>query len=311
MSLSGKRLQWTARGYVLPVHARVLIMGVLNVTPDSFSDGGRYRGVDAAVARAEAMEAEGADLLDIGGESSRPGASPVSLDEELSRVLPVVAALAGRIRIPISVDTTKAEVARQALDAGAAVINDISALRGDPEMADVVARSRAGLILMHMQGTPATMQDQPASVAAVEEVVDFLQARVEAAMAAGIDPEQIAVDPGLGFGKTGEQSLALMGGLSALLALGRPVVFGPSRKSFVGAVLERPVHEREWGTAAVVAAGVLEGAHVVRAHAVAQMKDVARMAQAIRDHMSVNRHRVNDKREALEGVNRSMDFLRD
>ena len=267
-------------------------MGVLNVTPDSFSDGGRYPGVDAAVARAEAIEADGADLLDIGGESSRPEARPVSLEEELARVLPVVSALAGRVRIPISVDTTKAEVARQALDAGAAVINDISALRGDPGMADVVARSRAGLILMHMQGTPATMQDYPAHAAIVEEIGDFLQARVDAAVAAGIDRERIAVDPGIGFGKTGKQSLALMGGLTVLLALGRPIVIGPSRKSFVGAVLERPVHEREWGTAAAVAAGVLQGAHVVRVHSVAQMRDVARMAQAIRDHMPVNRRSI-------------------
>ena len=287
MKLPAKRMRWTARGYVLPIHERVLIMGVLNVTPDSFSDGGRYPGVDAAVARAEAIEADGADLLDIGGESSRPGARPVSLEEELARVLPVVSALAGRVRIPISVDTTKAEVARRALDAGAAVINDISALRGDPGMADVVARSRAGLILMHMQGTPATMQDHPANAAAVEEIVDFLQARVDAAVAAGIDRERIAVDPGIGFGKTGEQSLALMGGLAVFLALGRPIVIGPSRKSFVGAVLERPVHEREWGTAAAVAAGVLQGAHVVRVHSVAQMRDVARVAQAIREAKAV------------------------
>jgi dihydropteroate synthase len=226
--------------------------------------------------------------LDIGGESSRPGALPVSLEEELARVLPVVAALAGRIRIPISVDTTKAEVARQVLDAGAAVINDISALRGDPEMADVVTRSRAGLILMHMQGTPTTMQDHPAYAALVEEIGDFLHARVEAAVAAGIDRDRIAVDPGLGFGKTGEQSLALMGGLSVFRALGRPIVIGPSRKSFVGAVLERPVHEREWGTAAAVAVGVLQGAHVVRVHSVAQMKDVAHMAQAIREAKAVS-----------------------
>jgi dihydropteroate synthase len=195
----------------------------------------------------------------------------------------VVSALAGRIRIPISVDTTKAEVARQVLDAGAAVINDISALCGDPEMATVVAHAQAGLILMHMRGTPSTMQDHPVYAAVVEEVVDFLHARVEAAVAAGIDRERIAVDPGLGFGKTGEQSLALLGGLAAFRALGRPIVVGPSRKSFVGAVLERPVHEREWGTAAAVAAGVLQGAHVVRVHSVAQMKDVARMAQAIRE----------------------------
>jgi len=254
MDLQSKLMTWTARAYTFPIRERVLIMGVLNVTPDSFSDGGRYQGVEAAVARAEAIEAEGADLLDIGGESSRPGARPVSLEEELSRVLPVVSALAGRIRIPISVDTTKAEVAARALDAGVAIINDISALRGDPGMADVVARSRAGLILMHMQETPATMQDHPAYVAVVEEVVDFLHARVEAAVAAGIDRERIAVDPGLGFGKTGEQSLALMGGLSAFRALGRPIIIGPSRKSFVGAVLERPVHGREWGTAAAVTA---------------------------------------------------------
>ncbi|TAL10699.1 MAG: dihydropteroate synthase [Nitrospirae bacterium] len=286
-------MTWTAREYILPVQERVLIMGVLNVTPDSFSDGGRYQGVDAAVARAEAIEAEGADLLDLGGESSRPGARPVSLAEELARVLPVVTALAGRIRIPISVDTTKAEVARQALDAGAAVINDISALRDDPGMADVVARGRAGLILMHMQGSPATMQEHPAYEAVAEEVGDFLQARVEAAIAAGIDRERIAVDPGIGFGKTGEQSLALLGGLSVFHALGRPIVIGPSRKSFVGAVLERPVHEREWGTAAAVAAGVLEGAHVVRVHSVAQMKDVARMAQAIREAQAVSHGRTS------------------
>ncbi len=288
MTLQMKPMQWTAREHVLPIHERVLIMGVLNVTPDSFSDGGRYPGVDAAVARAEAMEADGADLLDIGGESSRPGAWPVSLEEELARVIPVVSALAGRIRIPISVDTTKADVARRALDAGASVINDISALRGDPGMADVVARSRAGLILMHRQGTPATMQDQPAYGAVVEEVGAFLQTRLDAAVAAGIERERIAVDPGIGFGKTGEHSLALMGGLAALLTLGCPIVIGPSRKSFVGAVLQRPVYEREWGTAAAVAAGVLQGAHVVRVHAVAQMRDVARVAQAIRDHMPVD-----------------------
>ncbi len=287
MNFQAKRMQWTARGHGFPIQERVLIMGVLNVTPDSFSDGGHYQCVDVAVARAEAIEAEGADLLDIGGESSRPGARPVSLDEELARVLPVVSALAGRIRIPISVDTTKAEVAQRALDAGAAVINDVSALRDDPGMADVVARSRAGLILMHMQGTPATMQDHPAYDAVVEEVRDFLRARIDAAVAAGIARERIAVDPGLGFGKTGEQSLALLNGLAVFQALGRPIVIGPSRKSFVGAVLERPVHEREWGTAATVAAGVLQGAHVVRVHAVAQMKDVARMAQAIRDAKAV------------------------
>jgi dihydropteroate synthase len=264
---------------------RVLIMGVLNVTPDSFSDGGRYLGVEAAVARAEEIEAEGADLLDLGGESSRPGSQPVPLDVELARVLPVLAVLAGRIRIPISVDTTKAEVARRVLDAGAAIINDISALRNDPDMADVVAKAQAGLILMHMQGTPATMQHHPAYGAVVEEVCDFLRSRVEAAVAAGIEVERIAVDPGFGFGKTSDHNLALLGALPAFRVLDRPIVIGPSRKSFVGGILGRPVEECEWGTAAAVAIGVFQGAHVVRVHSVSQMKDVARVAQAIRDQI--------------------------
>jgi len=280
-------MRWKAQAHTLPVQERVLIMGVLNVTPDSFSDGGCYQNLDAAVIHAVAMEAEGADLLDIGGESSRPGARPVSLEEELARVLPVVTALTRRVRVPISVDTTKAEVAKRCLDAGAAIINDISALRGDPEMAEVVAHAQAGLILMHRQGTPPTMQDHPEYIAVVEEVCDFLHARVEAAVAAGIDRERIAVDPGLGFGKTCDHSLTLLSRLSAFQALGRPIVIGPSRKSFVGSVLERPVGEREWGTAAAVAVGVYQGAHVVRAHSVAQMKDVARMAHAIRDAKAV------------------------
>jgi dihydropteroate synthase len=258
-------------------------MGVLNLTPDSFSDGGRYFDSDAAVARAEAIESEGADILDIGGESSRPGSHPVPLEEELARVLPVVTKLAGRLKIPLSIDTTKAEVARCCLGLGAAIINDVSALRGDPEMAKVVARARAGLILMHMQGTPATMQDHPSYTEVVEEVCGFLKARMEAAMEAGIDRERIAVDPGIGFGKALEHNLALMGGLPAFTALGRPIVIGPSRKGFLGTLLHRPVSEREWGTAAAIAAGVLRGAHVVRVHAVAEMREVARISCAIRD----------------------------
>jgi dihydropteroate synthase len=283
MDLSATPTRWRTRAHTFPLQERVLIMGVLNVTPDSFSDGGRYLGVEAAVARAEEIEAEGADLLDLGGESSRPGSQPVPLDVELARVLPVLAALAGRIRIPISVDTTKAEVARRALDAGAAIINDVSALRNDPDMADVVAKAQAGLVLMHMQGTPVTMQQRPAYTAVVEEVCDFLRLRVEAAVAAGIEVERIAVDPGFGFGKTSDHNLALFGGLQTLRVLDRPIVIGPSRKSFVGGILGRPVEEREWGTAAAVAVGVFQGAHVVRVHSVRQMKDVARVAQALRD----------------------------
>src|SRR2546428_5076677 len=236
MDLSATPMSWKARGYTLPLQERVLIMGVLNVTPDSFSDGGRYLGVEAAVARAEEIEAEGADLLDLGGESSRPGSQPVPLEVELARVLPVLAALAGRIRIPISVDTTKAEVARRALDAGAAIINDISALRHDPEMAGAVAQGAAGLILMHMQGTPATMQDHPAYAAVVEEVCDFLRSRVAAAVAAGIEVERIAVDPGFGFGKTSDPKPALPGGLPALRRQDHPNVIRPSRKYVIDCI---------------------------------------------------------------------------
>jgi dihydropteroate synthase len=285
MNLSATPVKWRTREHTFPLQERVLIMGVLNVTPDSFSDGGRYLGVEAAVARAEEIEAEGADLLDLGGESSRPGSQPVPLDVELARVLPVLAALAGRIRIPISVDTTKAEVARRVLDSGAAIINDISALRNDPDMAAVLAKAQAGLILMHMQGTPATMQHHPGYTAVVEEVCDFLRSRVGAAVAAGIEVERIAVDPGFGFGKTSDHNLALLGALPALRVLDRPIVIGPSRKSFVGGILGRPVEEREWGTAAAVAVGVFQGAHVVRVHSVRQMKDVARVAQALRDQI--------------------------
>jgi len=276
-------MRWLLGDIALPVGERVLVMGVLNLTPDSFSDGGRYQDVDAAVARAEAIESEGADVLDIGGESSRPGSRPVPLEEELARVLPVVTKLAGRLKVPLSVDTTKAEVARRCLDLGAALINDTSALRGDPGMALVVARAKAGLILMHMQGIPATMQDRPLYADVVEEVCGFLRGRVEAAVEAGIAWERIAVDPGIGFGKALDHNLALLGGLSALTAMGRPIVIGPSRKAFLGAVLDKPVSEREWGTAAAVAAGILRGAHVIRVHSVAEMRDVARMSRAIRD----------------------------
>src|SRR5437879_7603961 len=196
MDLSATPTRWRTRACTFPLQERVLIMGVLNVTPDSFSDGGRYLGVEAAVARAEEIEAEGADLLDLGGESSRPGSQPVPLDVELARVLPVLAAMAGRIRIPISVDTTKAEVARRALDAGAAIINDVSALRNDPDMADVVAKAQAGLVLMHMQGTPATMQHHPTYTAVVQEVRDVLRRRFAAAGTSGCAAGRRARDAG-------------------------------------------------------------------------------------------------------------------
>ena len=274
--------RWLAREHVLPVGEDVLLMGVLNVTPDSFSDGGRFSDPDHAVAEALKIIGEGADILDIGGESSRPGAQSISVDEELERVVPIVAKLAGRVSVPISVDTTKAEVARQCLDLGAAIINDISALRHDPEMAEVVRQYGAGLILMHMRGEPATMQLNPSYTDVIDDVCDFLRSRIEAAIAWGIDRERIALDPGIGFGKRLEDNLALLGQLASLTGLGRPIVIGPSRKGFLGTLLGRPVLEREWGTAAAVAAAVLNGAHVVRVHAVAQMRDVVCVSQALR-----------------------------
>jgi len=274
--------RWLARQYTLPVGERVLLMAVLNVTPDSFSDGGRHPDHNHAVTEALEMVREGADILDIGGESSRPGAQPVSLEEELRRVVPVVEKLVGRVAVPISVDTTKAEVARQCLELGAAVVNDISAMRHDPAMAEVVGRYEAGLILMHMQGVPATMQDHPSYADVIEEVYGFLRCRIDAAVSAGIDRERIAVDPGIGFGKRLEDNLALLGQLSSLADLGRPIVIGTSRKGFLGTLLQRPVLEREWGNAAAVAAVVLNGAHVVRVHAVAEMREVVCVSQAIR-----------------------------
>jgi dihydropteroate synthase len=282
MALQQQPEHWLVRDRALSLSERVLLMGVLNVTPDSFSDGGCYQSPEQAITRAFAMADEGADLVDIGGESSRPGSEPISLEEELARVLPVVVKLALRLPIPISIDTTKAEVARRCLDLGAAIINDISALRHDPGMADIVAQSGAGLVLMHMQGEPATMQDNPSYADVVGEVYEFLRRRRDAAVAAGIARERIAVDPGIGFGKRLADNMQLLARLSDLSSLGQPLVIGPSRKGFVGALLDRPVQKREWGTAAAVAAAVLQGAHIVRVHSVAEMKDVVRVSQAIR-----------------------------
>jgi len=274
--------RWLAREHALALGEDVLLMAILNVTPDSFSDGGLFQDHDQAVDRALEMVDEGAHILDIGGESSRPGSHPVSLEEELQRVVPLVAKLVGRVSVPISVDTTKAEVARRCLDLGAAIINDISALRDDPAMAVVVKGHGAGLILMHMRGMPATMQLSPSYTDVIDDVYDFLRSRIEAAVGWGIDRERIAVDPGIGFGKRLQDNLAVLGQVSSLAGLGRPIVIGPSRKGFLGALLDRPVLEREWGTAAAVAAAVLNGAHVVRVHAVSEMKDVVRVSQAIR-----------------------------
>lgn len=261
---------------------RPLVMGIVNVTPDSFYDGGRYGTRERAVAHALDLVGEGADLLDIGGESTRPGAQPVGEEEELTRVLPVLAELARRVTIPISVDTTKAGVARRALDAGAAIINDVSALRRDPDMAAVIAEKGAGVVLMHMSGTPQSMQEAPHYDDVVAEVRLFLDERMQAAEEAGIAKTNIVLDPGIGFGKLMVHNLQLLHHLSDLMMLNRPLLVGVSRKNFIGHLVDRPVGQRQWGTAAAVALAVAGGAQILRVHDVAAMADVVKVASAVR-----------------------------
>ena len=256
-------------------------MGILNVTPDSFSDGGRYLDPEAACDRALEMEGEGADIVDIGAESSRPGADPVSAAEELRRLMPVLEKVCHRLRIPISVDTTKTEVARRALDVGAAVINDISALRFDPAMSRLIAESGAGLVLMHMQGWPKSMQRNPSYQDVVKEVCAFFRERMKTAVARGIRAEQIILDPGFGFGKNLNHNATLLANLDAFHEFDRPIMIGISRKAFVGRIVDREVGERLPGTAGAVATAVLLGARIVRTHDVEPMKDVVRMVETI------------------------------
>ena len=268
---------------VLRPEERPYLMGILNITPDSFSEGGTFFDTGRAVEHGLAMAEAGADLLDVGGESSRPGAEPVSAEEELRRVLPVIEQLVRFSAVPISVDTTKAFVAEAAVAAGASLVNDISALAADEEMARVVARLGVPVVLMHLRGTPRTMQQGVIHYDdVVAEVAASLAAAVARAVRAGIAEERIVVDPGIGFGKTAQHNLALLGRMSALQRLGRPILIGPSRKSFIGSILQAEVGERLMGTAAAVAAAVLGGASILRVHDVAPMREVAMVAHAIR-----------------------------
>ena len=260
-----------------------LVMGILNVTPDSFSDGGLYLDTEAAVAQAIAMEAAGAHIIDIGGESTRPGSAGVSANEELRRILPVLENLRGRIHIPISVDTSKAEVAEAAADAGAEILNDVTGLRNDPRIADVAQRQKLGLILMHMRGTPRTMQQAPFARNVIRDVTTGLRDSIAEALNAGVSKRQIVIDPGIGFGKSHEQNCEIIQRLPELAKLGFPLMLGTSRKSFLGTALNQgDSKDRVWGTAATVAAGILQGAHIVRVHDVADMAQVARMADVLR-----------------------------
>jgi dihydropteroate synthase len=286
-----RRFRLRLRSRTLVLGERTLVMGVLNVTPDSFSDGGLYLDTQSAVAHALAMERAGADLIDIGAESTRPGSLPVQPAVQISRIMPVLKELRGQLRIPISVDTQSAEVAAFAADGGAQILNDVSALRADPDLAKVAARHRLALILMHMRGTPATMQRAPFARDAMGDVVASLRRAARAARAAGVSKDRILLDPGFGFGKRHAQNFELLARLPELGRLRFPIVIGPSRKSSIGwAQLGEkpsakkdvpPVTDRLWGTAAAVTAAILGGAHIVRVHDVAEMVQVTRVADAV------------------------------
>jgi dihydropteroate synthase len=284
--LRRKKFRLTLPSRVLVLGERTLVMGVLNVTPDSFSDGGRYFSVKNAVEAALAMQRAGADILDIGAESTRPGSSGISAAEEVARLLPVLQALRGRLKIPVSVDTRKATVAELAVGAGAELLNDVSGLKHDPGLPEVAARHRVPLILMHMRGTPRTMQKLPFAKDALRDVTAGLRQSVSIARRAGVAKSQIILDPGIGFGKSYAQNYELIAKLPALAKLGYPLLVGTSRKGFLGATLARhgkpaPPGQRIWGTAATVTASILNGVHIVRVHDVGEMLQVARVCDAL------------------------------
>jgi len=266
----------------LPLGRKTYLMGVLNVTPDSFSDAGKYFEPEQALHRLHALIENGADLIDIGGESTRPGASAVSPDEEIRRVLPVLQTWKKEWDAILSIDTSKSEVAEVALRHGASLVNDVTGLRGEPQMAHVVAHYGAGLVLMHMKGMPRTMQENPVYGDLIREILDYFEEGIEIAIRAGIREESIILDPGIGFGKAVSHNLEILRNLKEFKKLGRPLLVGTSRKSFIGAVLDLPTEKRLFGTAATVAISVLNGADIVRVHDVAEMKQVARMADAVR-----------------------------
>src|ERR1700723_2228829 len=281
-----KKFRLKLRSQTLVLGERTLIMGVLNVTPDSFSDGGKYDQPEIAIEHALALELAGADLLDIGGESTRPGSEETSASQELDRILPVLEGLRGRLKIPVSVDTRRSTVAELALRAGAEIINDVSGLRSDARLAEVAAKYGAPLILMHMRGEPRTMQKGPFAQDVMKDVAQGLRDSVAKARKAGVAKSQIILDPGIGFGKSYSQNYELLQKLPQFAALGYPLLVGASRKGFLGATLARdgkpaPPEERIWGTAASVTASILGGAHIVRAHDVAEMVQVARVSDCV------------------------------
>ena len=299
------------RSGTLTLGKRTLVMGVLNVTPDSFSDGGKFFDAQRAVQHALAMQNDGADIVDVGAESTRPGSEGISVAEELGRLLPVLERLRGKLKIPISVDTQKASVADMALGAGAEIINDISGLRTDPELARVAAQHEAALILMHMRGTPRTMQKGPFARDVTRDVVSGLEQSIATAKKYGVARSQIVIDPGIGFGKNCAQNYELLAKLPELAKLGYPLMIGTSRKGFLGATLAEngkpaPAEERIWGTAATVAASILNGAHIVRVHDVAEMKQIALVTDAL---LSASTIRKSSRSALALYFSRSFSFL--
>jgi dihydropteroate synthase len=287
------------RHFRLELGRQTRTMGIVNVTPDSFSDGGHFFDCDAAVAHAQKLVAEGADIIDIGGESTRPFSEPLRTEDEIRRVMPVIEKLSGQISVPISIDTTKAAVAETALQAGAAMINDISALRQDPEMARIVAAYEVPVVIMHMKGIPKTMQVSPDYDDLFGEIRSFLSEAIDYAVNRGIRRRNIIVDPGIGFGKTFEHNLALLNGLHRFKALDMPILIGPSRKAFIRNLLKKPGRQDldpqlpcvETGTQAAVAAGVLKGAHIVRVHDVASTRSTLKLVDAIRNAHIPQQHK--------------------
>jgi dihydropteroate synthase len=283
-----KRYRLKLPSRTLALGERTLIMGVLNVTPDSFSDGGLHFDPEAAVARAFEIERQGADIIDIGAESTRPGSQGISADEELRRLLPVLEKLSGKLHIPISIDTSKSEVAEAAADADAEIVNDVTGLRNDPRIAEIVPRRKLGLILMHMRGVPLTMQKGAFARDVMRDVITGLRRSIAVARRAGVAQSQIIIDPGIGFGKSYPQNYELLARLPDLARLGYPLLVGTSRKAFISRALRGAfVPDRVWGTAATVVASILGGAHIVRVHDVAEMAQGARVADAILNPRSI------------------------
>ncbi len=267
---------------------RVLVMGIVNATPDSFYDGGRFICSGDAIAHALRMVDEGADIVDVGGESTRPGSRPISVEEEMDRVLPIVEGIRARSPVHISIDTTKADVAAEAVSLGAGIVNDVSALRSDERMAAVAARAGSFVVLVHMQGSPETMQQKPTYRDVVEEVRSFLAERIRAAAEAGIAEGRIFVDPGIGFGKTLDHNLTLLRDLTSLAALGRPILVGLSHKAFLGAILDAPPDERVEGTIAANTVAILNGASIIRVHDAKEGRRTADVATRLRSHVAAS-----------------------